>query len=180
MDNLGLTLILVAFSLLLLFVTVYEPRLNIPKIPTKKLPDFSFEEVRISHIDDGVIKWQLDSKLASIDKIDAKVDMVSAEGQIYDDEKLVVSFKAPEVVMGMDASDMTLKKAKTQFYLENRVIYLNSEVLQWYSSMKQFVGTKGVEVVSDGIRLTGHSFRVDVPIQKMTIESDAEADLELN
>jgi hypothetical protein len=166
---------LACFFLLISFVMLYEPNLNLPKITQSNNADFMFEAVIVSHIFDGELKWELESRYAEIDKVRDRIMMEDAEGGIFGDGARIVKFKAPETYIKLGDSNMELKKAVAQFFYNEKVVFLKSHVLHWLSEKKQFVGKKSVEVKSDGFVLKGRHLFVDVESKKMVVTDHAKA-----
>lgn len=175
----GTYMIVMAFFGLTLFTVVYQPKLSSPPKKQTGLPDFSFEDVIVSHIYDGDLIWEVESNSAAIFKEDNVVHMFEAKGDIYENAKPAVHFNAPVAKIFMHESDMELSDANAEFYLETKKVNLFSKVLNWYAEVKQFVGREYVKVKTDDIVLVGQSFHVDIPVKRMKVSGKAKASIEI-
>lgn len=172
-------MIVISFFALTLFSVIYQPKLSSPPLKEEGLPDFSFEDVIVSHIYDGDLVWELESDSADIRKEDNVVHMYDAKGEIYEGEKPAVNFEAPLAKIYMHESDMEMQDAHAEFFLETKRVTLFSNVLNWYAEVKQFVGRDYVKVKTDGIELVGEAFHVDIPVKRMKVAQNAKASIEV-
>jgi hypothetical protein len=176
---LGTYLIVMAFFGLTIFTVIYRPKLSMPPTKEAGLPDFSFEDVIVSHIYDGDLVWEVESDSAAIYKENNVVNMYDAQGDIYENDKPAVRFQAPVARIFMHESDMELSDATAEFYLETKKVTLFSKVLNWYAEVKQFVGREYVKVETEDIELVGEAFHVDIPVQRMKVAQNAKASIEV-
>lgn len=64
----GTTWIVIIMCMVAVF-SVISPSLD-PEKPKEKMPDFSFEDVTISQIDEGKLTWEIHAQYATLDKKD--------------------------------------------------------------------------------------------------------------
>lgn len=175
----GTYLIVMAFFGLTLFTVIYQPKLSTPPVKEEGLPDFSFEDVIVSHIYDGDLIWELESDSAAIHKKDNVVRMYDAKGDIFEGAKPAVHFRSPLAKIYMHESDMELMDADAEFFLETKKVVLFSKVLNWYAEVKQFVGREYVKVKTNDIVLVGEAFHVDIPVKRMRVAQNAKASIKV-
>lgn len=176
-DSTQLTLIIFCscFFLLIAFVLIYEPSLTLLKPKKSSQPDFSFEDVTVTYIYDGELKWELESEYAELDKASDRVFMTEAVGDIFSDGKKSVAFEAPEARLTLGNSDMELSDSVAEFFINEKSVYLKSKILNWFSEKNIFVGQHKVELSSEGMTLKGKYLTVDVDTKKMKMTKDAKA-----
>ncbi len=161
----------------LFFVNFYRPKLNLGTYNSDHLPDFSFEDVEISQLVDGKLKWQLRSEYAEIMKKDDHAKLKTATGKIYDDGKEVINFKSGFATVHLQNSKMSLNKATAQFLMNDDNIELSAETLTWDPKKKQFIGHDNIRLKSKLATLYGDYFYVNVPFKILKVNSNSRAEV---
>lgn len=170
----------IVFALLLglvYYVSIFEPNIDLPEVVTDDRPDFSFDDVVITHIEDGNLVWEIQSNYAEIDKKDKTIQLKRVAGIVFQDDKKQVSFNAPSALLGMDQSDMILEEPKAVVSLPNQDVNVRTQVLLWKAAEKMFYGSGGVEIFSDYMRVTGRRLTVDVVRQNIKITEQGFAEI---
>jgi LPS export ABC transporter protein LptC len=180
-DSSQVTLIifLSCFFLLVSFVMIHEPKLNLSKAKKGIQPDFTFETVTISHIYDGELTWELESQYAEIDKASGKILMDNAVGDIFSNGTKIVNFDAPKARIKLDDSNMELKDSVSQFFMDDEVVLLRAKLLHWFSEKKTFIGEKSVSLTSGVLNLKGRYLTVDLDTKKMVMTNHAKATISM-
>ena len=169
--------ILFVLVALVFYVSNYEPNINLPEVVTEDRPDFSFEDVIVSQIDNGELIWEIHSNYAEINKSDKKVRLRKVQGKIFDNDKRIVTFNSPTAELGTDDSGMVLNNPKAIVYLPTQQLNIRTKNLVFNSTSRVFEGVGGVEVTTTYMRITGKRLMVDTQTKKIRIIEDAFAEI---
>ena len=174
-NNLGLLLTVFFVGSFLIFVSFFQPHLPVTPDNDTQLPDFSFEDVIVSHIDNGQLQWQVEAKSASIHKLEDEINMKELKGCIFDRGKKVVQFKAETADMKMNQSDMILHESESELYIEKEAILIKTDQLSWFSDQRSFLGEGAVRLVSTFMTMNGAFFEASLPLKTMRVYDAASA-----
>jgi LPS export ABC transporter protein LptC len=161
----------------LLFVSLYNPKLELGQYNSDHLPDFSFEDVEISQLVDGKLKWQLHSEYAEIMKKDNYAKLNDADGKIFDKGEEVIKFKSKYATVSLEDSTMDLDRANAQFFMNGDVVDLSANTLTWDPKTKQFVGHDNIKLKSKLATLYGDYFYVNVPFKILKVNTNSRAEV---
>lgn len=165
------------FIAFLLFVVFYKPTFNISPKKAENLPDFLFEDVTISRVNNGELIWELQSVEASVDKKEATIYLETVQGDILNLKGVPISFFSRSAVYRMDSSFLVLKMATANIHYQEEAVLLVANRLVWSENSERLIGKEGVRVFSNHIDLSGGSFEVNIPQQKVQIRHLAHADV---
>ena len=165
------------FLCFLIFVGFYKPTLDLGKYSLEHLPDFSFEDVEISQLVDGELKWQLQSSYAEIMKKDNYATLKDSHGKIYDNKKEIIRFDSMSAKVSLKDSTMSLDYAKAQFLMYDDRVELYADILIWNPKRKQFVGHNNIILKSALAVLYGDYFYVDVPFKLLKVNKNSRAEV---
>ena len=171
----GLYIFLLCFGLLILFVLVFEPALPLMNKKKKGLPDFFFEGVVISQIDDGQLKWEIRSDKASIYKGKDQVDLINVDGNLFEKDESVVLFKSDGASLTIDSSDLNMNEVNATFNVQGKPYRLKSDTLNYESSIDRFIGKGNLVLKSHLLTVEGDYFQVELPVKRLLISNDARA-----
>jgi len=162
----------------LVFFSLIEP--NIPHPPAKgdSRPDWAFENVRFSLLENGEKVWEIESEVAEIYKKDHVATLQIMKGHIFDGDKAIVDFSAPVARIDIVNFNMEMTDASAEYHLSERTVFLETSNLKWDSAKQEFLALGNVAIVSEGLHLSGESFRVNIRTRKMTLEENSKAVIE--
>jgi LPS export ABC transporter protein LptC len=169
-------LVLLLFALIIIW-SYTEPNIDQPKIKID-LPDFSFENVIVSKIEDGIITVELDAKYAEIDKKTKTTKFKNCFGTFYKNSEPALTFFAPTSELDMNNSNMELYDATADIKTENNILNLKSDHLSWQADSQTFVGQSYTQIKYDNITLDGEYFHVNIPIRKIILSHNCHAEIE--
>jgi len=161
----------------LFFVVLYKPKLFIPPVKAANLPDFLFEDVTISRINNGKLVWELESAKASVSKADQKVVLDGVKGDFLTLKDAPISFNSKSADYFMDDPKLSMKYAVATIKYEDDPITLHAETLVWSEKSNELIGQGGIKIVSPKIDLYGETFVVNIPAQRIKINHKAHADI---
>jgi LPS export ABC transporter protein LptC len=156
-------MVLLSFSVLifLIFVVTFEPNLNLAPPKEEGLPDFSFEDVLITEIDEGVVTWQVHASKASLFDSDNHIKLEQSVGDVFEGERKIVSFKSPLGTYSLESALLHLEEAESDVYFENRDVNVNAGTMEWDFNRREMSGEGIVLVESEFMSLAGEALSVD-------------------
>jgi LPS export ABC transporter protein LptC len=158
----------------MVYLALIEPQLPAPIRKPLNQPDFMFENVRLSLLDQGEVAWELDS-LKSVVLNDELTDLYEVKGRFYKNEHPIVELKSPSGQLNMKKSDMVLKNAEVVFKGQGQPVTLNSDILNWKSQKSQLEGHGNVRIYTQGLLLKGNYFLVDMQKQVLIVSANSSA-----
>ncbi len=158
----------------IVYLALIEPQLPPPIKKPLNQPDFVFENVRLSLLDQGEVNWEMDSS-KSVVVNDELTELYDVRGRFYRNDRVVAALKSPMGKLNMTRSDMALEKAELVFTGQGRPVTLNADVINWKSDMSQLEGRGHVRIQSDGIQLLGSYFLVDIQKQLLIVSANSSA-----
>lgn len=159
----------------LLFVNYYKPKIDLGSYNSDHLPDFSFEEVLISQLVDGEMKWQLQADYAEIVKGNDQAKLSNSTGVIYSDGEDIIQFRSKEAEVELHSSSMRLNQAHADFKISDDVVALSADNILWNPDEKQFIGTNNIVLRSDLATVYGDYFYVNVPFKILKVSKNSRA-----
>ncbi len=169
----GFVLLVGCFSGIVYFALI-EPQLPTRIRKPLNQPDFVFEKVRLSFMDQGIMNWEMDSSRAVVVN-DQMTQLYEVQGRFYRNDMVVASLTSPIGTLNLLRSDMLLQRAEVVFRGQGRPVTLNADVLQWKSDSSQLEGRGHVTIQSGGLELTGRYFLVDVMRQLLVVSANSSA-----
>jgi len=167
-------IILVSFIVLgfFLFVLTFEPTLNLAPEKEEGLPDFSFEDVDITEIEDGVMLWNVQAKKASIYENDNTIRLQESEGDVFENARKTVHFKAPLGRFSIDDESLYLIDAETVVFFPENTMNVNAHELTWNLKTNDMIGEGIVLVESNVISISGDRINVDYYNNHIVLDGD--------
>ena len=169
------TVVVCLFFGLIFFAALFDPAVRFQSRNDIPQPDFLFENVVISNLENGSPTWKLKAKSATIDKGSGETVLHFLSGEFFQREKPVVSLDAPKASIRLDNSDMSLFQAKAKYSVGTQWVELRAENLIWYSGVQEFLATGNVWVKSGLLELQGQQFQVRFPVRTMRMADHARA-----
>ncbi len=169
-----------AFGVFLAFTVFFaliEPNILAPTKKDPFQPAFTFEDVRITQLDKGIIAWKIESDQAQISHDNQFAILKEIRGQFFDKKKRVAQMTAPQAVVDMKDANMALNDAQAKFDLGDRQIKMVSDSLNWDAVVQRFVAEGNVRVDSGKIALFGDRFEVDLPQRRLVISRGSRAEI---
>ena len=166
------------FGLAMIGITIFAviPNPVIQSLRPQNRPDFSFEHVQLTQVNDGVTEWELDAESAIIDKEKRVARLNTVQGIIFgQDEKKQLDFVAESAIVQLDDSAFELFQSRAVYYDQNGRVNLKADQMAWLNKTKQFVGRQNVTADADKWTLNGQ--RVVVNLIQQTIQFDRQAKL---
>jgi LPS export ABC transporter protein LptC len=167
------------FILILFFSIFFSPTLTTVLKKKEGLPDFSFEDVRITHIDNENIMWELKAGYATISKDSGRVLLRESEGTIFQEKRPYIVFDSDSASMDLFGSDITMNKAHVEFNFNEAPLFLDAHTVFWNSEREQFKGQKEVVIRTKDIELRGEVLDINIPRKKLSVKKQANARIEL-
>ena len=171
--------ILLAFIIVLFlgFVITFEP--EIPRIPEKEegLPNFSFEQVLITEINDGDILWQINAEKASIFEETQEIDLRESSGDVFEDNQKIVSFQSPFALYSIGESIMTWKDAVSMLYFESKQVHVNAKQIKWNVAEQIMLGNHVELRDSNNLFVSGQRFSIDYEKNIIKLNGNVFADI---
>jgi len=158
----------------MIYLALIEPQLPAFISKSDNRPEFVFEEVVLSFLNEGTLDWELKSKTAVIED-STTTRLYDIDGQFFSKEQVVVTLKSPIGVLDMTNSDMTLEDARVVFLGHGNPVSLTADMLVFDSDQAIFEGTGRVVIQSGGVQLQGHYFKVDIVNRELTVSANSSA-----
>lgn len=157
------------------FISLIEPNLPraIPHDPNA--PDYVFEGVNITHLDEGVVTWELDADAAEISKKTGEATLVQVEGRFIEAESVVAIMRGPIATLNMQTADMHMNDAVVNYVAEAQPVTLNASELIWNAMGETLEGSGLIKIDAGNFILTGDYFNVSVPQKKLVVSANSEA-----
>lgn len=169
--------VFLGFCAIVMF-TFLEPDLsNFSVIPVDR-PDFVFESVTFSHIQDGNLTWSFSAQSAAIDKVAKIAQIKNVNGEFFQAERSILKVKSPSGRLNMETSKMLLETAELYYTVKENPVTLNATELRWDPDTRRFEGRGDVAVLSGHVKLTGEYFLVDVANQKLIMSENSRASIQ--
>lgn len=163
----------------LLLVSLIEPTLNIPPEKKEKQPDFSFENITLSEMENEKTNWELNAEEAKIYKDENQTQLARVTGQFFEGGRSMLDFASPEGYIDTQTSDMVFTEATATINFQNTPIIVEAERLSYSAATAVFYGKGNTSVKTDGITLTGKEFEIIVEEKKFRIKDSSEANITL-
>jgi len=171
-----------AFSywVVLLFITVIIifslKRPDVPLIPKKeKKPDFTFENVKISQLDQGKVKWVLYANDAEIDKDKGITRLKTVKGTLFNNLQKNLVFTSPTATLSSVNGVIRLAKTQATVYGSGMPVTMSCNAMVWNSKKHRLIGKGDIRIHTDTISITGRMFQADIPVTKIKIYNEATA-----
>lgn len=149
----------------LIALSLLEPELNLPSLTKKEKADFVFENMIMTHFDNGIKKWDLTAERADVFNKQNHTKMQTVKGHFFQDEIAIIAFEAPSGIYNLDGADILLNEGSATVNMENRLMTIQSENLTWSADDNNFRGN-GFSIIETGpYKLEGYNFEVDIPIR---------------
>ena len=156
----------------LIFISLYEP----PKTFSEKdqsLPDFTFENVTISELENGDLKWEISAESASIYKDNTTLHMSNVSGNflnknspiIFSSEEGDLAYNNPTSFVLYNSS-VTLNLKENLFNFKSHTLHISAESL---------FGDKGNTITSQGLILSSNKLKLNLSEKKLYIYENARA-----
>jgi len=157
------------------FFSLIEP--NIPRAISKdpNAPDYVFEGVSITHLNEGVVTWELDADTAKISKKTGEATLVNVEGRFIEADSVVAIMRGPTATLNMQTADMNMNDAEVNYVAEAQAVTLNATELIWNSMGETLEGSGLVKVDAGNFILKGDYFKVNVPQKRLVVSANSEA-----
>lgn len=159
----------------IIFFSLIEPNLPRPIKSDPNAPDYVFEGVSITHLDEGVVTWELDADTAEISKKTGEATLVSVEGRFIEKNSVVAIMRGPSAILNMQTADMHMNNAEVNYVAEAQPVTLNASELIWNSMDEILEGSGLIKVDAGNFILKGDYFRVSVPDRKLVVSANSEA-----
>jgi LPS export ABC transporter protein LptC len=166
-------IVIVAFISLVIF-SLREPEFYFPKKKGPQ-PDFAFENVMISQIENGHIMMEINAKYAEINKMNNEALLKKLDGTFFQKDNPTLTLSAPVATLNIDSSDMELSNATANFLLENKNIQLKASTLLWKSKPQLFIGKENIQIKTGYMKISGEYFKVNIPVRKMILAENCKA-----
>ena len=161
----------------LIFFSFLEPDLsNFTIIPVDR-PDFQFESVTFSHIQEGELTWSFTADAATIDKVDQIASLLSVMGDFFKDGEKILSLESPRGVLNMETSRINLDVAEIFYVVNDKPVTLNARLLSWDPDVQKFEGKGDVSVMSGSVDIKGEYFFVDLEKQHIEMSKNSRASI---
>lgn len=159
------------------FVLTFEP--EIPEIPEKEqgLPDFSFENVLITEINDGDILWQINAEQASIFEENQKIDLRHSSGDVFEEGEKIVSFQSPFALYSIHDSVMTWRDAISVLFFDTKQVHINAKYVNWNVLHRYMEGNQVELRDSNNLFVSGQRFSIDYENNNIKLNGDVFADI---
>ena len=169
-----MVLLLLIFGVLFLFD--FDSVFN--KAAYRDRPDFVFENIVVSHFNDGVLEAEVKAHHASIDKDSNEIVLRDSKGSFYFEDKSFLTFNATN-------TNYDLQTRRWQFDLPYMVYVKQKKPLIWFDSKKILVGSDYTTIYSDqlshfyknNMSMTTHDFKFKQLEKKMFFSNYSEIKL---
>lgn len=172
--------ILTAFTALLLFV-VHPPKIVDILITPLNKPDYSFENVTISLLDDGAPVWEIDAQYAALDKKKGLTTLQTVSGNVYNRTgSKVFHFTSPVSTFHMNKQEMKMNLPETTIYAADAPIYLSCDTIKWSPKENTLDGYGNIKTRYKNTVMTSSRFHADIPITSIAFSGKADAVINLD
>ncbi|MDA1352873.1 MAG: hypothetical protein O3A01_00190 [bacterium] len=173
-------LILSGFTALLLFV-VHPPNIVDLKITPFNKPDYSFQNVTISLIEDGNPTWEIDAQYAAIDKKKALTTLQTVTGNIFsNDSKKVFHFTSPVSTYHLNKQEMKINLPETIIYAAQDPIYLSCDTITWSPQKNTLEGVGNIITRYKNTVMKSRKFSAELPIKNIAFSGKASMTINLD
>jgi len=159
--------------LFLLFVTFYTPKLKSYSIKPD-IPDFQFQDVTISQVEEGVLKWEIQADEAEIYNGKALLKMKMVSGNIYQNIEPIIRFIANASSYDISKNEMIFTRVHVDF-LSSPKFYLKSEELFFNANRHILIGRRHNKLSNSFLELVGENLYLDLFKQQLKMTDHAKA-----
>lgn len=159
--------------LFLLFVTFYTPKLK-PYTIKGDIPDFQFQDVTISQVEEGVLKWEIQADEAEIYNGKALLKMKMVSGNIYQNVDPIIRFIANSSSFDISKNEMMFTRVHVDFLTKPK-FYLKSEELFFNANQHIFTGKRHNKLSNAFLELVGENLYLDLLKQQLKMTDHAKA-----
>jgi len=144
----------------------------------KPKPDFSFEKLTITQLDDGKILWEITAETATIEKKSNQSNLINIKGKIFQNNVPVLFLQAAKANLTLSGLKVSLQgNPVATFAIQNRDYTLSADTLFLDPDNKFFIGEGNIKVSAKELTLLGQYFKVDLANQIVHISKGSHADL---
>ena len=161
----------------IVFFSLIEPNLPLPVVADSDRPDFLFEGIRLSQLEEGKLVWEMTADVATVRKSDHVAHLSRVDGTFYTNGRPVFNVKGPSCVLDLKSSDLSLFRSNAVFFQTKKPVLLTATILRWISDEQRFFGTDGVTIKSPGFMIRGDYFYVDIPTEHLEISENSHAEI---
>ena len=102
---------------------------------------------------------------------------INLYGHFFRENIPLVDLSAPTANINISKSDMHFTEASANFRLENRIVFLKTDDLQWDSTNQNFEGRGNVMINSNPVKVKGDFFSGSIPIKNMVVRQNSKAEI---
>ena len=134
-------------------------------------PNFEFENVLISHVNNGVVEFQVSANRAEIFSDTHDLKLNQSRGVSFVDASHFVRFNAYRSLFNLQTKRWQLEDSFLAFVQNESIVWLDSKRLDWKLSSSQFSSKGEAHIYAQGVKITAFDLLFKLEDQKLDFGS---------
>ena len=144
----------------------------------KNVPDFLFEGVTVTHIDNGEVMIEIQADQASLYRNNQDVELVNLLGRMMEKEQPSFIFLSPYGRIDFETGIITMSSVEGVLTKTNEYLGIKSENMVWFLNDQQGIGTGNVQVMHKSFVINADQFVIDKQVGTIEINENVKAIVE--
>jgi hypothetical protein len=165
----------------LIFYVVFFVDIDLTQWAPKEddVPDFKFENVIISHVNNGVVEMELNASSATIYRDSNKVHLKTAKGVFYFGAGDFFLLDSPSADYDMLTQAMQLEDASMAYLNQGTPLWVYSKWLQWNPEGQEIISETDSDLYFRDMKIKTRYLKLDLAENKMYLDDRPEMLMEV-